>query len=97
MIMCSLTWATHNLRGKQWEVKRKGDSIKKGYHLMVGRVLQGVTYQGERIQQDMTRPAAFWKSATGNGGTTGRRGAAATLTAHRQPRLRQWAQRRRLQ
>ena len=69
MIMCSLTWATHNLRGKQWEVKRKGDSIKKGYHLMVGRVLQGVTYQGERIEQGMTRPAAFWKSATGNGGS----------------------------
>ena len=67
MIMCSLTWATHNLWGKQWEVKRKGYSIKKGYHLMKGRVLQGVTYQGERIQQGMTRPDASWKLATGNG------------------------------
>lgn len=69
MIMCSLTWATHNLWGKQWEVKRKGYSIKKGYHLMKGRVLQGVTYQGERIEQGMTRPDALWKLATGNGGS----------------------------
>jgi hypothetical protein len=52
MLMCAVTWARENLGSKPFEFKKKGDSQRKGYHLLNGPVLQAINTSQEVVCPD---------------------------------------------